>query len=356
MAGGITVTHPNTIAYTGNVNRIVITDGSGVQHEVKQVYWCPDGINANLIWPVNTQKTLIMDSDGYVALKYKPSSTKQVSTVGIHTTSNNVSNRSVYIFNDNGLLIAKGNQETLTSNTKYNLEGWTRTTTLDNAITLTEDHIYWIVYNFGDCQSKADSYFQNSQGHYKRLNFNNSNARIAPDVSTLYHIQTTSEKGTYLIDELLQNTQKNDYVNNWPHAQYSLYQRTNTDDYAAPYDGMMSGHDGWTIYASEIANITIGHLFIVYASWYDGNFRVCKCIGHSGQDNTDSYHPDYDILADHDNSIGWNDQSGRIINFNTSLNNTDYLQNLSTTTLNTDKLHYLEIDGIEVQANERGIE
>ena len=356
MAGGITVTHPNVASLTGNVNRIVITDSSGVQHEVKQVYWCPDGVNANLVWPVNTQKTLIIDSDGYVALKYKPSSTKQVSTVGIHTTSNNTNNRRVYIFNDCGLLLATGNQETLTSNTKYNLEGWTRTTTLDNAITLTKDHIYWIIYNFDECQSKADSYFQNSQGHYKRLNFNNSGARIAPDASPIYHLQTTSQIDSYIIDDVLQNTQKNDYVNNLPHIPYSLFQRTNTSDYDATYDGLISGHDGWTVYASEIANITIDHLFILCNSYYAGNFRVCKCKSHSGQDNTDSNHPDYEILADNTNSIGWNDQSGRILNLNISLNDTDYLQNLSSTTLNTDKLHYLEINGIEVQANERGIE
>lgn len=52
MAGGITITHPDTIQYTGNINRIVITDSSGVQHEVKQVYWCPDGTEAKLVWPV----------------------------------------------------------------------------------------------------------------------------------------------------------------------------------------------------------------------------------------------------------------------------------------------------------------
>ena len=51
MAGGITVTHPDTTQYTGNVNRIVIVDGNGVQHEVQQVYWCADGTEAKLVWP-----------------------------------------------------------------------------------------------------------------------------------------------------------------------------------------------------------------------------------------------------------------------------------------------------------------
>lgn len=55
MAGGITVTHPDTTQYTGNVNRIIIVDGNGVQHEVQQVYWCPDGTEAKLVWPVSSR-------------------------------------------------------------------------------------------------------------------------------------------------------------------------------------------------------------------------------------------------------------------------------------------------------------
>ena len=60
-AGGILVTHPETTIYTGNVNRIVIVDGNGVQHDVQQVYWCPDGIEAKLVWPAISRTLLAGD-------------------------------------------------------------------------------------------------------------------------------------------------------------------------------------------------------------------------------------------------------------------------------------------------------
>ena len=121
-AGGITVTHPDTIIYTGNINRIVIVDGAGVQHEVKQVYWSPDGINANLVWPT-IQKTLVA-GDTAVAIQYKPTVDISVTDIGIFTAES-VTGRTakIKVFHESGLCIAAVNGDVKTTGeTLYNLQ------------------------------------------------------------------------------------------------------------------------------------------------------------------------------------------------------------------------------------------
>lgn len=176
MAGGITVTHPNTIAYTGNVNRIVITDGSGVQHEVKQVYWCPDGINANLVWP-NAQRTLLA-GDKLVAIEYVPANDITVQTIEIFTTSNqgNTNYARVKILHESGLYIAAFNSDNgPDAATEYGLAGYKRYINNQNVL-LKAGKKYYIVYQHDDTSPGENAYlpayFNGENGNYKEYSNN----------------------------------------------------------------------------------------------------------------------------------------------------------------------------------------
>lgn len=188
MAGGITLTHPNTIAYTGNVNRIVITDGNGVQHEVKQVYWSADGINANLVWP-NAQRTLLA-GDKLVAIEYVPANDITVQTIEIFTTSNqgNTNYARVKILHESGLYIAAFNSDNgPDAATEYGLAGYKRYVNNQNVL-LKAGKKYYIVYQHDDTSPGENAYlpayFNGENGNYKEYS-NDRDTITTTDITTL---------------------------------------------------------------------------------------------------------------------------------------------------------------------------
>jgi len=189
MAGGITVTHPNVASLTGNVNRIVITDSSGVQHEVKQVYWCPDGVNANLVWPVNAQRTLVA-GDKLVAIEYVPSVDTTVQTIEIFTTSNSGESNlaRVKILHESGLYIAAFNSDNgPDAATEYGLAGYKRYVNNQNVV-LKAGKKYYIVYQHNN-QSLGENaywpaYFNGENGVYKEYH-NDRDTVTTTDITTL---------------------------------------------------------------------------------------------------------------------------------------------------------------------------
>lgn len=138
--------------------------------KIWEKYWDPDPV----------VRTLTMDTEGYVTMEYIPSANKTVNSIGIHTTGTNQNGRCAYIFNNDGILLAKSQNESQVNNTKYSLDAYTRTMTFDNPITLVKDKTYWITYHFENCNNAANSYFENEYGDYKRLTFSNTNASTYP--------------------------------------------------------------------------------------------------------------------------------------------------------------------------------
>lgn len=171
MAGGITVTHPNTVSLTGNVNRIVITDASGVQHEVKQVYWCPDGVNANLVWP-NAQRTLVA-GDRNVAIEIDLLDATEnlvINSLEIFTSQESSSTSArIHIYYANGIEIAQITSDGEDRQSEiYSLTGYPRYVNGLN-ITLYKGYKYYIAYNDSYKDSYYPAYFQNENGNYKEF-------------------------------------------------------------------------------------------------------------------------------------------------------------------------------------------
>ena len=189
MAGGITVTHPNVASLTGNVNRIVITDSSGVQHEVRQVYWCPDGVNANLVWPVNVQKTLIAGTQN-VAIEYDMTDATEdlvINSIEIFTDSSSSSSAMIKILHETGVFIAAIDGDNRGSETeKYNLTGRTRSVNGLN-ITLYKGYKYYFVYQGNNNSDFYPAYFQgDTDGNYKLYANTTAATQVTiTDISTL---------------------------------------------------------------------------------------------------------------------------------------------------------------------------
>lgn len=165
-AGGITVTHPDTIIYTGNVNRIVIVDGAGVQHEVKQVYWSPDGVNANLVWPT-VQRTLVAGNQN-VAIEYVPTANITVNSIEIFTSQTaNVSSGRIKILHESGLYVGAIDGNTTDATTeRYGLTGVPRSVS-NVGVTLYAGKKYYIVFQNSTNDTYYPAYFQNETGNYK---------------------------------------------------------------------------------------------------------------------------------------------------------------------------------------------
>ena len=187
MAGGITVTHPNTTIYTGNVNRIVIVDGNGVQHNVQQVYWCPDGVEAKLVWPA-ISRTLTA-GDQLVAIEYKPTNDITVNSIEIYTTSNQGDNNNarVKILHESGLYIAAFNSDNGPDAAEiYQLSGYKRYVN-NQSVLLKANKTYYIVYQHDDANPGENTfwpaYFQNENGNYKVYSNNRDNVTIT-DISS----------------------------------------------------------------------------------------------------------------------------------------------------------------------------
>lgn len=229
MAGGITVTHPNTVSLTGNVNRIVITDASGVQHEVKQVYWCPDGINANLVWP-NNQKTLVAGTQ-FVSFEFIPTEDITIDHVSIFTSDAYTGTTVNFaIYHESGLVVAKTNADTgQSTEEKYGLTGQRRIVAVN--CVLKRGLKYYIQYTDQNGNTIHPAYFQNSKssetgetGKYKIFTHNQAQNKSVADLSNVSsYIGVVSDiddfitapGGALMIVESLDNyTQNYAYIRN----------------------------------------------------------------------------------------------------------------------------------------------
>lgn len=228
MAGGITVTHPNVASLTGNVNRIVITDSSGVQHEIKQVYWCPDGVNANLVWPVNAQKTLIAGTQN-VAIEYDMTDATEdlvINSIEIFTDSSSSSSAMIKILHETGVFIAAIDGDNRGSETeKYGLTGRTRSVNGLN-ITLYKGHKYYFVYQGSSNSDFYPAYFKNdTDGNYKLYSNTTTATQITvyPDVSSLKATIGHNENlNNTLRDEILKlNTNEKFLWGGYPQQEYN---------------------------------------------------------------------------------------------------------------------------------------
>lgn len=188
MAGGITVTHPDTIIYTGNVNRIVIVDGNGVQHEVKQVYWCPDGIEAKLVWPALTRTLVAGDKCVAIELDLRQATEDLViNSIEIFSAeTENYTNGMIKIIHESGLYMAAYDGNTSDATTeRYNLTGRARVNSSINT-TLTKGKIYYVVFNDSTYQNYYPTYFSNENGRYKEYQNTTGASSITPgDLSVL---------------------------------------------------------------------------------------------------------------------------------------------------------------------------
>lgn len=174
--------------------------GSTTQEEIEKVYYLPASVCASLqnmteaernteiakwlIWhryweEPPTQRTLVMDTSGYVLIKYTPSQEDIVAnTIGIFTTNNNTNGRCILILNENGILIGKSTEENIENNeTLYGLTAAKRTMSFSTPFTFKVGRTYWIQYYFENCQSAPDAIFENETGtEYKQGNdYNCSN-------------------------------------------------------------------------------------------------------------------------------------------------------------------------------------
>lgn len=336
-------TRPSQTNLAARTKNIIWCDAAGNDHSIKAVYWSPSN-NANdlkLIWlRDHIQRTLVMDNSGYVLMKYKPKTTKTVSSVGIFTDNSGDNGKYVFIFNDSGVLIAKDNDEIQIANTtKYNYTGYLRTITIDPSITLTQGHTYWIAYYFQNCQEHADTYFQNENGHYKRLGFSNSNASVLPDGNVF---DVSSYELNDLADYMLSHGNAGDLFKGIQHQGQAIFEKENIND---TYYGSITAINDYTITLDQLTAVPVNNIFLLVNSHYRGNYKICKCTGHNSA-------TDYTELATQETAIGYNG-TGYIC---TKINDGSSVINLSSAQTETNKLHYLEINGVEVQADERGIE
>lgn len=191
MAGGITVTHPDTIIYTGNVNRIVIVDGNGVQHDVRQVYWCPDGIEAKLVWPA-LSKTLVAGTQ-FVSFEFIPTEDITLDHIGIFTSDAYTGTTVNFaIYHESGLVVAKTNADTAQSTEeKYSLTGQRRIVAVNGI--LKRGLKYYIQYTDQNGNTIHPAYFQNSQssetgetGKYKVFTHGQVQNKYVADLSSTH--------------------------------------------------------------------------------------------------------------------------------------------------------------------------
>ena len=177
MSGGITVTHPETIIYTGNVNRIVIVDGNGVQHNVQQVYWCPDGVEAKLVWPAISRTLLAGDKNVSIEIDLTDAASDlTISSLEIFTSQQSSSTAGrIHIYHESGIEVAQIIGDSVDSQeTRFSLSGYPRTVNNLN-ITLTKGHKYYLSYNDSTPGNYYPAYFQNENGNYKEFSSGNSN-------------------------------------------------------------------------------------------------------------------------------------------------------------------------------------
>lgn len=199
----------------------------GIEANVKQierVYYLPASAAANidsmsttdlkkaelerwLVWqryweaaPVVRQ--LAQGSGYYVMQKYEPGVADVTATnISVFTTRNATSNRCLFILDDNGILVGKSDDETITSMELHGLEGYKRTMTFSPSFTFKAGKTYWLQYYYDGNSSAPDAYYENEQGlDYKNLSCNGHQSDTPVDVSSMNYIGELFQSNTQMAD------------------------------------------------------------------------------------------------------------------------------------------------------------
>jgi len=196
---------------------------ANVKH-IERVYFLPPSAAANidsmsttdlkkselerwLVWqrywesaPVVRQ--LAQGSGYYVMQKYEPGlSDVTATTISVFTTRNATSNRCLFILDDNGILVGKSNDETITSMELHGLEGYKRTMTFSPSFTFRAGKTYWLQYYYDGNSSAPDAYYTNEQGlDYKNLSCNGHQSDTPVDTSSMNYIGELFQSNTQMAD------------------------------------------------------------------------------------------------------------------------------------------------------------
>lgn len=236
---------------------------------VAQIYF-----GNTLVWEKSVVNKILADFDGHVLMKYTPNVNTTLSSIGVVCSNNGTYYRCVYVFDSNGVLIAKATNEAINENFElYGFSGVKRTMTFSNQITLEANKTYWIKYDF-EGASHGTTYFTQhpitTNGVYKELNA--SDARNLYD-STPYDmsgktvVDLSSAQHEYEMVALALNANENDIFK----TTFSIYN---------PFSW---GNAGWHKRTSTLP----------YHFW--------TIIAHT--DNTDVSVSDLDNDADHKNKL-----------------------------------------------------
>lgn len=290
-------------------------------------------------WGYVENKELVMDTDGYVLMKYNPGLTDvSANSIGIFTTdSTNDNGRCVYILNEDGWLVGKSNaSETKNINIeKYGLTGTLRTTTFSSPFVFKEGKDYWIQYYFENCQNAADAYYDGIQGtDYKRLALNNY-YNSSPITGINHYNGETTGADWQMIDQMLSGNA------------YDVY-KTNVQ---ASYPINLANQPG-EFYSKTSANNNLTYKGIITHQSDAKKPTIDETIGFSANDyvmiknNSTSQGQHFNFYSRNDISI-----PGNTINYTEYLEDNNYLPNLLLTYNKKDTV--LEFTGNAAQYNYR---
>lgn len=212
---------------------------------VAQIYF-----GDTLVWEKEAAlRQLVQGSGYYVMQKYEPGSTDvTATTIGIFTTRNATSGRCLFILDNDGILVGKSTDESITSMELHGLEGYKRTMTFSPSFTFKAGKTYWLQYYYDDNSSAPDSYYENEQGlDYKNVSCNGHQSDAVVDLSTYTYKGTTSGNSDWLmIDEMLSGS-TNDFYKTSVQSNYPVslnnqigecWYRTNADS-GCTYKGII---------------------------------------------------------------------------------------------------------------------
>lgn len=255
--------------------------------EIEKVYYIPAGIQitqANLqnylVWHrywENQVNKILSDFEGHVLIKYTPNINTTLNSIGVVCSNNGTSYRCVYVFDNNGILIAKETNETINESIElYEFSGVKRTITFSNQITLEENKTYWIKYDF-EGSTHGTTYFTQhpitTNGVYKELN--SSDARnfynsTPYDMAGKTVIDLSSAQHEYEMVALALNANENDIFkttfsiyNPFQWGNTGWYKRTSTLPYH--FWTIITHTDDTNVFANDLDNDTDhkNKLFIV---------------------------------------------------------------------------------------------
>ena len=176
--------------------------------QIEKVYYIPPGVTNITVndlpqygiwrryWDEPVLNKILADFDGHVLIKYTPNVNTTLNSIGVVCSNNGTYYRCVYVFDNNGILIAKETNETINENFElYGFSGVKRTMTFSNQITLEANKTYWIKYDF-EGASHGTTYFTQhpitTNGVYKELN--------ASDARNLYDSTPYDMSGKTVVD------------------------------------------------------------------------------------------------------------------------------------------------------------